>query len=488
MINLPKHTLQKISPKPPVLDGLMSGSPDLRINLEQRYSIVMGIDLLILNLSLLAVISIQRSIYLLSELQFDSLLFLFFLANVLWVFTTAFTEVYRIVDRVKLDLSMKDLFRATLIFYGVFALFYYQIFFTIFEVHILMPSFLSFLAMSGLSHIALRYYFKNKDGYLYYAVIGGKPSDLRYLQNSFQAVYGDKTVCAGRFGHEYISGINKLGDYRRIREYIQNHPEPFNKLLYFNSDMSTKQIMQIMQLCRSRFIDFEVVPREIRLFKKGVQIEQLPNLPIFSRKSEPLCWLPNMILKRSFDIIFSLAVIVLVFPWLFPLIALAIRLESSGPVFFVQSRSGYWNKAFKCIKFRTMKINQFSDKKQAVKGDPRITKVGAFLRKTNLDELPQFINVIKGDMSVVGPRPHMLKHTEDYSKLISTFMIRHAVKPGITGWAQVNGWRGPTEHLYKMAKRVEYDVNYIENWNIWFDCKCIYLTITNMILGEKNAI
>ncbi len=135
-----------------------------------------------------------------------------------------------------------------------------------------------------------------------------------------------------------------------------------------------------------------------------------------------------------------------------------------------------------------MFVNQECNAKQATRGDLRITKIGAFLRKTSLDELPQFINVLMGDMSVVGPRPHMLKHTEDYAKLISSFMIRHEVKPGITGWAQVSGWRGPTEEVYKMAKRVEYDVDYIEGWNFWFDCKCILLTMTNAFRGDANAI
>jgi putative colanic acid biosynthesis UDP-glucose lipid carrier transferase len=134
-----------------------------------------------------------------------------------------------------------------------------------------------------------------------------------------------------------------------------------------------------------------------------------------------------------------------------------------------------------------MTVNGDSDKKQAVKNDSRITKVGAFLRKTSLDELPQFLNVFMGDMSVVGPRPHMLKHTEEYAGLIDTFMFRHAVKPGITGWAQVNGWRGPTPEVYQMEKRVEFDVDYIESWNLWLDVKCIFYTVFNIVKGEKNA-
>ena len=149
--------------------------------------------------------------------------------------------------------------------------------------------------------------------------------------------------------------------------------------------------------------------------------------------------------------------------------------------------TGLKGEDFDCYKFRTMHVNEDSDKLQAVKNDPRKTKVGDFLRKTNIDEIPQFFNVLKGDMSVVGPRPHMLKHTEDYSALIDTYMIRHFVKPGLTGWAQVNGFRGETKKLEQMERRVEMDVWYIENWTPWLDFKIVVKTIVNIIVGEKNA-
>ena len=134
-----------------------------------------------------------------------------------------------------------------------------------------------------------------------------------------------------------------------------------------------------------------------------------------------------------------------------------------------------------------MKVNANSDQLQASRHDPRKTRVGEFLRKTSLDELPQFINVFVGDMSVVGPRPHMVKHTHDYSKIIDKYMLRHLIKPGITGWAQVNGYRGETRELWQMERRVEYDVWYIEHWNFWLDIKVIFLTVVNAFRGEKNA-
>lgn len=162
-------------------------------------------------------------------------------------------------------------------------------------------------------------------------------------------------------------------------------------------------------------------------------------------------------------------------------------MSSPGPVFFKQRRTGYRGKEFVCYKFRTMKVNNDSDNKQASKNDPRKTKIGNILRKTNIDELPQFYNVLKGEMSIVGPRPHMVKQTEDYSALIDKYMLRHIIKPGITGWAQVNGFRGETKELWQMQKRVEYDVWYAENWNFMLDIKIIIKTIINAIRGDKNA-
>lgn len=167
--------------------------------------------------------------------------------------------------------------------------------------------------------------------------------------------------------------------------------------------------------------------------------------------------------------------------------SIVIKLTSPGPVFFKQERTGLRGEPFMCYKFRTMRVNRESDTMQATRNDPRKTKFGNFLRKSNIDELPQFFNVWKGEMSIVGPRPHMIKHTEAYSALIDKYMLRHTIKPGITGWAQVNGYRGQTDELWKMEKRVEYDVWYAENWNFMLDMKIIFLTVVNMFKGEQNA-
>lgn len=211
------------------------------------------------------------------------------------------------------------------------------------------------------------------------------------------------------------------------------------------------------------------------------------NLPIFQSRGESMSTMPNRLKKRFMDILISGCVILFILSWLVPLIGLIIKLESPGPIFFKQLRSGRNNKPFYCFKFRSMVVNNDANKTQASLGDKRITSIGNFLRKSSLDEFPQFINVFLGQMSIVGPRPHMLSHTEYYGSLINRYMVRQFVKPGITGWAQVSGYRGETKDPMLMAKRVEHDIEYMHNWSAMFDFKIICLTVINVIRGEKNA-
>lgn len=192
--------------------------------------------------------------------------------------------------------------------------------------------------------------------------------------------------------------------------------------------------------------------------------------------------------KRALDIIISVGVIVFILSWFYPLIGIIIKLQSKGPVFFRQIRTGKNNVSFWCYKFRSMSLNKNSDVQQACKNDPRITRIGAFLRKTSLDELPQFFNVLIGDMSVVGPRPHMLRHTEYYEKLIYRYNDRHHLKPGITGWAQINGYRGETKELELMQKRVEHDLWYIRHRSLKLDIKIIFQTFKHSLAGKHNGL
>lgn len=249
----------------------------------------------------------------------------------------------------------------------------------------------------------------------------------------------------------------------------------------------SKEILPIISYCENNLIHFYSVPNVRNYLKRRMHLELIGNVPVLDIRQEPLAQPENRLAKRLFDIVFSLLFLCTIFPIIFIIIGLAIKITSLGPIFFKQKRSGEENKEFWCYKFRSMRVNKDSDKVQATLNDPRKTRLGNFMRKTSIDELPQFINVLLGDMSVVGPRPHMLKHTEEYSKLIDKYMVRHLVKPGITGWAQVTGFRGETKELWQMEGRVERDIWYLEHWTFMLDLYIIYKTVKNAVRGEKEA-
>ncbi len=248
-----------------------------------------------------------------------------------------------------------------------------------------------------------------------------------------------------------------------------------------------EKILRMINFAEKHMIHFYIVPEFYRNIKKSLVMEMMEYVPLLAIRREPLQAAYNRALKRSFDIVFSLAVLLTIYPILYVIVGTLIKITSPGPIFFKQKRTGLYGQEFECYKFRTMCVNEEADTLQAAENDPRKTRVGDFLRRTNLDEFPQFWNVLKGDMSVVGPRPHMLKHTELYSALIDKYMVRHLVKPGVTGWAQVTGYRGETKNLEQMEGRVKRDVWYIENWTFFLDLKIIVVTALNMIRGEKNA-
>ena len=226
----------------------------------------------------------------------------------------------------------------------------------------------------------------------------------------------------------------------------------------------------------------------LQIYRSVALLAELHNsLVLEPRRTRNKVILRGPVHKRVFDIVFSIFVIIFMLSWLIPVIALLIKLESKGPTFFKQLRTGKDGLPFYCFKFRSMAVNAEADLQQASKADPRITKVGAFLRKTSLDELPQFLNVFYGEMSVVGPRPHMLCHTHNYSQMIDGFMDRHAVVPGITGLAQVCGYRGETKELESMANRVKADIGYIRNWSFLLDLKIVLLTVWQLSRNDEKV-
>lgn len=247
------------------------------------------------------------------------------------------------------------------------------------------------------------------------------------------------------------------------------------------------EVNHLLQEAEKQCVRLKFVPDFTKTLSSPFTINYMGEFPIISMRAGPLETVENRFKKRLADILFSLLIIICVLIWVFPLIALAIKISSPGPILFKQYRNGRNNQPFYCYKFRSMVVNGDSDKKQACRNDDRVTPIGKFLRKTSLDELPQFFNVLWGNMSVVGPRPHMLKHTEEYRAIINRYMIRHYLKPGITGWAQVNGLRGETSKVELMEKRIEHDIWYLDNWSMMLDVKIAFLTVIHIFRGGKNV-
>jgi Undecaprenyl-phosphate glucose phosphotransferase len=248
------------------------------------------------------------------------------------------------------------------------------------------------------------------------------------------------------------------------------------------------EISGLIHEANKQCIRLKFVPDYSQIMNRPLSINHLSDLQVISLTGSGAQEdIDDRVAKRLFDVIFSLLVIICIFSWLYPILAILIKLESPGPVIFKQGRSGRNNVNFWCYKFRSMRVNSDSNTKQASRDDSRITKMGRILRRTSLDELPQFFNVLLGNMSIVGPRPHMLKHTEHYRDIVDKYMARHYMKPGITGWAQVNGYRGETQELHMMEKRIEHDLWYLENWSLFLDIKILYLTVLHVLKGDKNA-
>ena len=289
------------------------------------------------------------------------------------------------------------------------------------------------------------------------------------------------------FGYKHLKTYT-LDETLELEDCFQDIKESDVDEVYCSiSSLADKELYKVIDFCDNNLKTLKFIPDTKNVLFRNFKYEYYNYTPILSLRNIPLENSVNKIVKRVFDILFSSFVIIFFLSWLTPIIAILIKLESKGPVFFKQYRNGINNKEFYCFKFRSMMPNKNANLNQATKNDMRVTKMGRFIRKTSIDELPQFFNVFFGDMSVVGPRPHMVSHTNMYAKSIDKFMVRHFVKPGITGLAQVSGFRGEIETKKDIVNRVKYDIFYIENWSILLDIKIIFLTVYNAVKGEEKA-
>lgn len=414
----------------------------------------------------------------------------FLYINPLWLLTTLITQVHQIERGLRIEQIVLKLIRALLIFAISLIVFLYFLdvyFIPVFHLEIKLV-FFGVLFMSWRLFMSWIINFMRRRGLNYRQVIivgNGQPAmDMqRYFANHPEVGYRLKGIFC-----DQTTLLKKEQVVGSVKEAIAfAEAERIDEIYCSLSGLETQQVTELMECADRNLIRFKVIPDLRGLLNRKVEIDFYEMVPVLSMRNEPLQTAGNQIVKRSFDIIFSLLILLTVYPLFYLIFAPIIKISSPGPVFFKQLRSGRNNETFACWKFRTMQVNPDADTQQATSRDVRITRIGKFLRTTSLDELPQFYNVLTGKMSVVGPRPHMLKHTAEYSKIISKFMVRHLVKPGVTGWAQVNGLRGETKDPALMEKRVESDVWYLENWSLLLDIKIILLTIWQIISGDHKG-
>ena len=278
---------------------------------------------------------------------------------------------------------------------------------------------------------------------------------------------------------------NKKEELKNCYQYVLDHK--IDEIYGSLTTLRNSDIENLINFADNNLKTLKLLPDSKQTLYRNLALEYYGYIPIISLRKIPLEIEVNKRLKRFFDILFSILIIIGILSWLTPILAIFIKIESKGPIFFKQMRNGLNYEEFSCYKFRSMRLNKIADLEQVSKNDPRITRTGKFMRKTSIDELPQFFNVLLGNMSVVGPRPHMVSHTEMYAKSVDKFMVRHFIKPGITGLAQTNGFRGEVENEQDIINRVKYDIFYLENWTILLDIKVIFSTIVNSIKGDKKA-
>lgn len=344
------------------------------------------------------------------------------------------------------------------------------------------------LMVNRFIYLGINRYFKNKDFFLKKVLILGYNDTAKKLAKYLEEE-GINTQLVGYI--ENFENVQELSDYPVLGD-MQNTLRVAKKMEVQEifstiTPEQNRDIYRLMHQSENECIRFRIVPNLSIFITREVHIEYFGELPILSLRSEPLDDVGNRIKKRSLDIVVSLFAIIFILSWLLPLLGLLIYLESGRPIFFKQLRTGKDKKPFYCLKLRSMKKNKDADFKQATKDDERITKLGKFLRKTSLDEFPQFINVLRGEMSLVGPRPHMVKHTSDYSLVVDDYMVRQFIKPGITGWAQINGYRGEINNPEQISMRVNKDIWYLENWTLWLDLQILFLTVYYIFKGDKHA-
>ncbi len=450
-------------------------------------------DLIILNLAFIGAAILAQSFDIL--LQRNYMFILMLLLNIVWIFNASVIGFYNQLYTRTIAEQLINITKSIIIQIGTSVLFIFLV-----KEDLFTRNFIVFFALFLFIGVFLRtIIFKE-----ILKTLREKGKGVRNLliigSGDVGKNFRDTVAVNPEFGFRFIGFVDNNAEEKDVIGKINDldkilSAKEIEEVVIALQNESTQQLDEIIRLCNIHAVKVHIIPDYFRFLSSRFQVSSIGNFPIITARDEPLEEINRRFLKRTFDIFFSLIVIILILSWLYPIIALLSKLTSRGSVLFIQDRIGVKNEKFKCYKFRTMSVDTFSDAekfKPVIPGDTRITKLGGFLRRSNLDELPQFINVLKGEMSVVGPRPHAIPYQDMYGKVFEEIKLRHNVRPGITGWAQVNGLRGDVEdeeeNKKRTIQRMKYDLWYIENWSMKLDLQIILMTIWQMIKGDTKAI
>lgn len=414
----------------------------------------------------------------------------FFILYILifWIFSAFYTGYYRVFRFTKLfrlpTLIVRHFFLFSLGFFAFFGIFKEGV--IVNQQFLVLCGVLVLTSVSKLLQFFFLRWYRNKGGNYRKVVILGADETVQKIKSLFLRRKNMGYSFLGFFSDK--SHKDKLGELKDSYAFILENS--VDEIYCSLKELDKKDLKKITGFANMHGLSLKLIPDFNKIYSKDRNLEYYDDTTIiYNVKKLPFESYENYIIKRLFDIVFSIFACVFVLSWLYPILWLLIKMESKGPVIFKQKREGLHGTEFTCYKFRSMRINSEADSKHTSKGDPRVTRIGAFIRKTSLDEIPQFINVLLGDMSVVGPRPHVEALSKQYKEEVEVenYIKRYAMKPGITGLAQVSGYRGEVTEYFDIKNRVRMDVFYIENWSFLLDVKIILMTIFNVFKGEEKA-
>jgi len=450
--------------------------------LKKRYSKYIRPLYLLLDLTIINLV-----VYLIFDKEFLNAQFLTYL-SLFWIISSLITDFYKIKRFTTNYQIITLLFRQFIAFIlGYFA--YFGIFREGDIVHnqfLILTTILSTITFfKFLSFFALKKYRKNGNNFRRVVFLGKDNTTKKFIKLfKEQKSLGYKYL--GYFSNIVSKNKDYIGSFEDSFSFVQKNE--VDEIYCSLTELNQEEIKELRKLTALKDIKIKLIPNSNEFYSKNQKTEYYNNnLVVLKVEKLPFDFAENKILKRIFDIVFSILICIFLLSWLIPVLWILMKFDSKGSLIFKQKREGLDSEQFVCFKFRSMKVNDNANKVHAVKNDTRVTKLGSFLRKTSIDELPQFFNVLEGHMSVVGPRPHLKSFSKEYQKDVENYMERHQVKPGITGLAQVSGFRGEIKKKEDIQNRIRLDIFYIENWSFLLDVKIVLQTVFNVFKGEKNA-